>query len=103
MPVILVLCLLPIMLGAVCEYVVCRFPKRRLWRWVPPLVTLAGTVVVLLVRYCGWSADAAHGGSAPIETLLFIPGVPSTLLFFGLFIGWRLWRRVWRPRVINEK
>ena len=103
MPVILALCLLPVLLGAVCEYAVCRFTKRRAWRWALPLTALAGTVIVFLVRYHGWSADVAHGGSAPIETLLFIPGLPAALLFLGLFNGYRLWRQVWRPRVIDEK
>ena len=59
MPVILALCLLPVLLGAVCEYAVCRFTKRRPWRWALPLTALAGTVIVFLVRYHGWSADAA--------------------------------------------
>ena len=103
MPIILLLGILPILAGALAEYLVCRFTKRRPWRWVPPLLCLAGTAVVTLVRYHGWSADAAQGGSAPIETLLFIPGLPAALLFLGLFLGWRVWRRRWMPRVIDEK
>ena len=101
MPVILALCLLPVLLGAVCEYAVCRFTKRRPWRWALPLTALAGTVLVFLVRYHGWSADVAHGGRAPIETRIFIPGLPSALLFVGVFFGSRLWGRVWRPWVID--
>lgn len=103
MPIIILLCLVPVLLGAVCEYAVCRFAKRRPWRWAPPLVALTGTAIVFCTRYLGWSADVDQGGGAPIETLLFIPGLPAALLFLGLFIGYRLWKRVWSPRVIDEK
>ena len=72
--VFLLLFVIPLGAALVVEYGFCRFPKRRLWRWLPPLLTGLGTVLVTLFRYHGWSAGTEK---APWETLLFIPGLPA--------------------------
>lgn len=91
---------IPLAVGLVVEYGFCRFPKRWLWRWIPPLVTGAATVWVTLHRYHGWSAGEEK---APIETLLFIPGLPALGAVVGLWLGWRLWKRLWLPRVVKDR
>lgn len=90
----------PLVLGAVVQYMACRFPKRPLWRWVPPLLATAVTGLVALHRYHGWSDGPQK---APVEQLLFIPGLPALGAFVGLWLGWRVWKRLWRPRVVKDK
>ena len=90
----------PLVVALVVEYGFCRFPKRRLWRYFPPLLAGAVTLAVTLHRYHGWSAGPEK---APVETLLFIPGLPALGAFLGLLLGWRLWRRLWSPRVVRDK
>ena len=102
MPIILLLCLVPTILGTVIEYVICRLTRRALLRWVPPLVVLAVGAAVAAVRYFGWSAE--HGGErAPLDTLLLVPGVPVLLLLTGLALGRALWRRLWLPKVVKDR
>ena len=90
----------PMAIALAVEYAACRLPKRRLWRGLPPFITGLVTVGVTLYRYHGWSAV---GEKAPVETLLFIPGLPALGAFLGLFLGWRLWRRLWLPRVVKDR
>lgn len=89
---------LPLVLALLVEYGVCRFPKHRFWRWLPPPVTAAAGAVIALYRYHGWSDN---GAKAPIEQLLFIPGLPLLGVFLGLWLGWRVWKRLWTPRVVQ--
>lgn len=98
--VFLLLFVIPLGAALVVEYGFCRFPKRRLWRWLPPLLTGLGTVLVTLFRYHGWSAGTEK---APWETLLFIPGLPALGAFLGLWLGWKLWKRLWLPRVVKDR
>ena len=51
-------------------------------------------------RYHGWSSGA---DKAPWEQLLFIPGLPALGALFGAYLGWRLWKRLWLPRVVKDK
>lgn len=102
MPIIILICALTLLASTAVEYVVCRFLKHKLWRWAPPAVAFIIAAAVFAARYFGWSAD--HGGEkAPLETLLFIPILPALLVFLGLYLGWRVWKRRWSPRVINNK
>ena len=101
MPIVILLCVLPLALAGGVQYAVCRYAKKKLWRFAPLLLWFAVTAGVGLARYHGWSADGGQG--APIETLLVIPGVPSAVVLAGLFAGWRVWRYRWRPRVIRDR
>ena len=91
---------MPLAAGAAVEYGSCRLPKRKFWRYLPPVVTAAATVAVGLYRYHGWSAGPEK---APIETLLFIPGLPALGVFLGLIVGYRIWKWVWTPKVVKGR
>lgn len=89
---------IPMLVSLAAEYGVCRFPRRRFWRWIPPLaITLAGAAVGLY-RYHGWSDN---GEKAPMEQLLFIPGLPLLGALLGLWLGWKVWKKLWSPRVVQ--
>ena len=98
MPILILLCLLPLLLGAAAEYAAYRFARRKLWRWAPPLVCLAVTLAVFFARFFGWS-DA---GGAPIEKQIFVPGLPAAPAFLGRYLGRRLDKRLGDPRVIDD-
>jgi len=96
--IFLLLFAIPLAVAVLVEYCCCRFPRRRLWRWVPPPLALAAAAAVGLHRYHGWSAGAEK---APWETLAFIPGLPAAGAFLGLWLGWRLYKRLWDPRIVK--
>lgn len=100
MPILIMFLLAPLAVGAAVEYALCRFPRKRFWRYLPPAAGAAAVTAVALFRYHGWSET---GGGAPLETLLFFPGLPALGLFVGLFLGWRLWKHLWKPKVFRER
>lgn len=70
MPIIIgVFCVLPLVVGLIAQYLVCRFPKRKLWRALPPLVILILAGWVTAGRLSVWEAD-----HSPVTQLLFVPG-----------------------------
>lgn len=85
--------LLPLLLGLVLEYLCCRLPRRRIWRALPPVLGVVLTVLVGVGRWSLWESETV----SPVTQLLIFPGVPGT----ALLLGWRLWRRIWRPRVLD--
>ena len=99
MPIIVgVFCLLPLLLGLAAEYLVCRFLKRKLWRILPPAVVLALTALVAAGRLNVWESS-----QSPVTQLLFVPGLPALFALIGIVLGWRLWKKLWSPKVIWEK
>ena len=98
--IFLLLFAIPLLIALIGEYAACRFPKARLWRWLPPLATLLVATAVALHRYHGWSTGTEK---APWETLLFVPGVPALGALLGLWLGWKLWHWVWDPRVVKDR
>lgn len=100
MPILFVFFMIPLAAGAFMEYIFCRFPKKHFWRYLPPAAAAILTGTVTAFRYFGWNEG---GGGAPIETLLFFPGLPAAGLFIGFFAGWRIWKRLWTPHVIRKK
>ena len=99
MPLLLgLLCLIPLLMGLILEYIVCRLTFRRGWKLLPPAAWLVLAAVVALVRRSIWRSEQ---GVLLLQLLLF-PGVPAVFLLLGSYLGWRLWRRWWRPRVIND-
>lgn len=92
--------LAPLGVGALLEYALCRFPKKRLWRRIPPMLLAAVGIGILIYRHLVWDRD---GSGAPVETLLFFPGLPVLGLTLGLLAGWLLWRRLWLPRVVRDR
>lgn len=99
MPIIIgIFCVLPLVLGLIAQYLVCRFPKRKLWRALPPLIVLILAVWTAMGRLRVWEAD-----HSPVTQLLFVPGLPALFALIGIVLGWRLLKKLWSPKVIWEK
>ena len=79
--------------AAVIQYLCCRLPRHREWRWLPVGVTLAFALLGVLYRSYEW------GEGVPLETLLFFPGLPALALLCGCALGYRLWKKIWTPRI----
>ncbi len=94
----LILFVAPAVVALVAEYLCCRIPKKRFWRLIPPLVLILSAAIAVWSRIQNWG-----NGPIPIETLLFFPGVPVSGIALGLLLGWRLWHRLWDPRVVKDK
>lgn len=88
----------PFLVGGAAEYLCCRLPKKRWWRWVPLLVALTLAGALAWGRYYGWS-DTAH---APIETILFFPGLPLLGALLGIIAGFLVWKKLWTPQVVKH-
>ena len=99
MPIyIAIFCLLPLLAGLIPEYLVCRFTKRPPWKLLPPAAAVVIIALVALGRLSLWESDRS-----PVTQLLFVPGLPALFALLGTFLGWRLWKWRWGPRVIWEK
>ena len=99
MPIILgFFCLLPFLLGVILEYLFCRLPRRRWWRAVPPAFSALLAAAVLVGRLENWEDQTV----SPVTQLLIFPGLPAIFLLLGCFLGWRLWKRLWGPRIIDR-
>ena len=61
-------------------------------------MTLAFVGVSLWVRLHNWQSQEV----SPLTQLILFPGVPGAALGLGCVLGWRLWRRLWTPRVIDD-
>jgi len=90
--------LLPLLAALAVEYLACRVPKKRFWRYLPPVLLVLVVLFILWRRNVGWGG----GEPAPIETLLFFPGLSALGAVLGLFLGWRLYKRLWSPRVMGK-
>ena len=99
MPIyIAIFCVLPLLAGLIPEYLACRLPKRRWWRIVPPLAVVLIAALVTAGRLSVWESDVS-----PVTQLLFVPGVPAAFALLGALLGWRLWKRLWSPRVVKDR
>ena len=99
MPIyIAIFCVLPLLAGLIPEYLACRLPKRRWWRIVPPLAVVLIAALVAAGRLSVWESEIS-----PATQLLFIPGVPAAFALLGALLGWRLWKRLWSPRVVKDR
>lgn len=98
MPIILgIFCALPLLLGAAAEYGVCRWAGHRLWRLLPPVLAVLLAALVAMLRLQVWEAEYS-----PVTQLLFVPGLPAVCLLVGMLLGWRLWKYLWSPRVVDD-
>ncbi|ERI69332.1 Tat pathway signal protein [Flavonifractor plautii] len=99
MPIIIgIFCALPFLAGLIAEYLVCRLTRRRWWKLLPPAAVVALTAAVAVGRAGVWESD-----QSPLTQLLFVPGLPALFALLGLLAGWRLWKRLWGPRVVKDK
>ena len=100
MPIILGLfCLLPLLLGLALEYLACRLPRRRLWRILPPALDTVFIVLAGAIRRGLWTDEE----TSPLTQLLIFPGLPGVCALLGCYLGWRVWRYLWRPRVLKGR
>ena len=97
--ILLILALVPLVGGFLLEFLVCQFTRKgsKLWKLIPPVAAVLVTAAIVVHRLNLWEAD-----TSPVTQLLFIPGLPALGFFVGLFAGWRLYRRLWRPRIIQD-
>ena len=51
------------------------------------------------VRLDNWESETV----SPVTQLLIFPGVPTVCLLLGCYLGWRLWKRFWGPRVVDGR
>ena len=99
MPIVIgIFCLLPLGIGLVLEYLCCRIPKRRIWRALPPALSVLFVVIVGVGRWNMWTSEEV----SPVTQLILFPGLPGIFLLIGCYLGWRGWKWFWRPKVIDR-
>ena len=98
--ILLILALVPLAGGFLLEFLVCQFTRKgsKLWKLIPPVAAVLVTAAIVVHRLNLWESD-----NSPVTQLLFVPGLPALGFFVGLFLGWKLYRWLWRPRIIREK
>ena len=98
MPIVIGLfCALPLGLGVLMEYLSCRLPRRKLWRALPPALAVVFALAVGAGRLSLWETEEF----SPVTQLIIFPGLPAVFCLIGRWLGWRLWKRIWGPRVIR--
>ena len=99
MPVILgILCLLPLVGGIIIQYLVRRLAPRKFMRLIPAAAGAAAALFIAWNRWRLWTSTDV----SPLTQILFIPGLPALCYFIGLLAGWRLYKRLWDPRVVDD-
>lgn len=71
---------------------------------IPVLFTLLPLLVGAAVgigagRWRLWQSQQI----SPLTQILLFPGVPALFALLGMALGWRIFRRRWRPRVVEEE
>lgn len=99
MPIVIgIFFLLPLFFGALAEYLCCRLPRRRFWRFLPPVIAVVFLIVAVCVRIQNWESKDV----SPLTQLIIFPGVPAVALPLGVYLGWRFWKYLWSPRIIDD-
>ena len=98
--ILLILALVSLVGGCLLEFLVCQFTRKRskLWKLIPPVAAVLVTAAIVVHRLNLWEAD-----TSPVTQLLFIPGLPALGFFVGLFLGWKLYRWLWKPKIVRDK
>ena len=98
--ILLILALVPLVGGFLLEFLVCQFTRKgsKLWKLIPPVAAILVTAAIVVHRLNLWESD-----NSPVTQLLFIPGLPALGFFVGLFLGWKLYRWLWRPKIVRDK
>ena len=98
--ILLILALVPLLGGFLLEFLVCQFTRKgsKLWKLIPPVAAVLVTAAIVVHRLNLWESD-----NSPVTQLLFIPGLPALGFFVGLFLGWKLYRWLWRPKIVRDK
>lgn len=98
--ILLILALVPLVGGFLLEFLVCQFTRKgsKLWKLIPPVAAVLVTAAIVVHRLNLWESD-----NSPVTQLLFIPGLPALGFFVGLLLGWKLYRWLWRPKIVRDK
>ena len=98
--ILLILALVPLVGGFLLEFLVCQFTRKgsKLWKLIPPVAAILVTAAIVVHRLNLWESD-----NSPVTQLLFIPGLPALGFFVGLFLGWKLYRWLWWPKIVRDK
>lgn len=98
--ILLILALVPLVGGFLLEFLVCQFTRKgsKLWKLIPPVAAVLVTAAIVVHRLNLWESD-----NSPVTQLLFIPGLPALGFFVGLFLGWKLYRWLWKPKIVRDK
>lgn len=72
--------------------------RRRFWRFLPPVIAVVFLIVALWVRIQNWESKDV----SPLTQLIIFPGVPAVALLLGVYLGWRFWKYLWSPRIIDD-
>lgn len=98
--ILLILALVPLVGGFLLEFLVCQFTRKgsKLWKLIPLVAAVLVTAAIVVHRLNLWESD-----NSPVTQLLFIPGLPALGFFVGLFLGWKLYRWLWRPKIVRDK
>lgn len=91
--------LLPLLVGAVAEYLACRLPRRRIWRLAPPAAGVLVAAIISVARWRIWTSQEV----SPLTQILIFPILPAAFLLVGMLVGYRIWRHMWSPRVVEDK
>ena len=73
--------------------------KRRIWRALPPVLALVFAAAVGVGRWNMWEDETV----SPLTQLVLFPGLPAVFLLLGCYLGWRLWKYLWTPRIIRPR
>ena len=98
--ILLILALVPLVGGFLLEFLVCQFTRKgsKLWKLIPPVAAVLVAAAIVVHRLNLWESD-----NSPVTQLLFIPGLPALGFFVGLFLGWKLYRWLWKPKIVRDK
>ena len=98
--ILLILALVPLVGGFLLEFLVCQFTRKgsKLWKLIPPVAAVLVTAAIVVHRLNLWESD-----NSTVTQLLFIPGLPALGFFVGLLLGWKLYRWLWRPKIVRDK
>ena len=66
---------------------------------LPPALAVAFIVLAGVIRRGLWTDEE----TSPLTQLLIFPGLPVMCLLAGCWLGWRLWRWRWGPRVVRDQ
>ena len=81
MPIVIgIFFLLPLFFGALAEYLCCRLPRRRFWRFLPPVIAVVFLIVALWVRIQNWESK-----DVPPHPVNYFPGVPAVAAAWDVF------------------
>ena len=72
--------------------------RRRFWRFLPPVIAVVFLIVALWVRIQNWESKDV----SPLTQLIIFPGVPAVALLLGMYLGWRFWKYLWSPKIIDD-